>query len=489
MSRLYEVHYSSINKENQMAEMQIALDLSKNEAENLGALLVANGTKDYHVSELEYGEVTVLEGQERNTSVHVSVNANSVLASTNGPWDIKYNRLPFIPVGTPVITGNGDASSGLHMKFAIEAAVAARRGQHATIVNPDATGEEFYKAYTEAPEEDLAQGYINSTVVIDPTSKILVKNQARMRFPVHARHLQRKDGKGSLGYETMYNSQVCFRSKHRADFEPYYDAYLNKAIAVGSLDEIEKEKLLRAAEVDSSVMLSASGPTGDLNTAEGYAHALDQTVRNFGIQASIVRPTAADFTGGAMRAAAYSRIFDWGGASTGIIAYDGYMSSNNAYVIDETNNYEPNKLFTLRGGLMFATYGIWLAGQAGTKCAITNTKDTEGKIIKTTVYLKKSLVEAHSGGIDGALFDALLEVTGQPYVETTQVARFKEMMSLTVTIDKAAATARFKTTGANLMFWGNEFVHYAVTDDGLDPDEPVIIPQSSGGFLEPEISE
>ena len=286
----------------------------------------------------------------------------------------------------------------------------------------------------------------------------------------------------------MYNSQVCFRSKHRADFEPYYDAYLNKAIAVGSLNEIEKEKLLRAAEVDSSVMLSASGPTGDLNSAEGYAHALDQTVRNFGIQASIVRPAAADFTGGELYADAYGRSFDWGGANTGIIAYAGYMGAQNAFVIDEVNNYEPNKVFTLRGGFMFATYGVWLAGTAGTKCAITNAKDTAGKIIKTTVYLKKSLVETHAGGIDGALFDALLEVTGQPYIETAQVARFKEMMSLTVTIDKAAATVKFETGGANLMFWGNEFVHYAVTDDGLDPDEPVIVPQSAGGFLEPIIA-
>ena len=59
----------------------------------------------------------------------------------------------------------------------------------------------------------------------------------------------------------------------------------------------------------------------------------------------------------------------------------------------------------------------------------------------------------------------------------------------TVTIDKAAATVKFETGGANLMFWGNEFVHYAVTDDGLDPDEPVIVPRSAGGFLEPIIAQ
>ena len=89
-----------------MSEMKIALDILVSENDNIEKLLIANGTKDYHVNELDFTDVKLIEGDTRNSSIEVSINPSSILSKENGPWTVKYDRLPFVADDHPVITIN-----------------------------------------------------------------------------------------------------------------------------------------------------------------------------------------------------------------------------------------------------------------------------------------------------------------------------------------------------------------------------------------------
>ena len=138
-----------------MSEMKIALDILVSENDNIEKLLIANGTKDYHVNELDFTDVKLIEGDTRNSSIEVSINPSSILSKENGPWTVKYDRLPFVADDHPVIVITGQELSVNDHYTNIKNKLHPTRGVHAGAFDINGTLQEINNAFKDSTEEQL----------------------------------------------------------------------------------------------------------------------------------------------------------------------------------------------------------------------------------------------------------------------------------------------------------------------------------------------
>ncbi len=477
-----------------MSEMKIALDILVSENDNIEKLLIANGTKDYHVNELDFTDVKLIEGDTRNSSIEVSINPSSILSKENGPWTVKYDRLPFVADDHPVITINAEEFGGMgegmgnsNYHDAIKNKLYPTRGVHAGTFNAALTVEEFNKAFKSATQEQFDLGYIPFTIKATPTSKVLIDGTCKLSAPVFIGVLKNKFTNRILG--STDRPDWCFlKPKFRASFSAFWSDFYSVMDASNGFSNryTNKKQFDEASEFNINATLDLPDNAGVLTSYVGQAAFLNQVVENIGVRPASYRLPYDLEMNRNWDTKEFGSFFNYKDIQTGLIVTNGRGDFVTDTIFAPWSGYGSLNAISLRGGNLFNCYGSFLNGTEGEKCSIVFERDGSQKITKTTVVIKKTKLDVNAKGIEGCLIDALSEVIGIDYVSGDDYDNLKRVGGLTVNIDSIASQVTFSTTQASILFWGIEQVNYIVVDDSLDPDEPVIVPRSAGGFDEPE---
>ena len=486
-----------------MPEIKIALDILVSENDNIEKLLIANGAKDYHVNELEFTNVKLIEGDVRNSSLDVSINPSSNLSKENGPWTVKYDRLPFVADNHPVITINaeefgragyetfGRPEDGVygHANYynALKNKLYQTRGVHSGSFDAGLTTEEIYKAFKEATQEQFDQGYIPVTIKALTTSKVLVDGTCKFSGPIFISNLKNKFTNRILG-STERPGWSFLKPKFRASYSAFWTDFVSVMDAAGAFNRgyNNKPQFDEASEFDISATLSLPDNAAVLSTGNGQAAFLNQVVENIGVRPSTYRLPYGGELNYYWYHDEFGSSFNYKDIQTGLIVTIGGGDFVTDTIFAPWSDYGSLNAISLRGGNLFNCYGSFLNGAEGEKCSIVFERDGSQKITKTTVVIKKTKLDVNAKGIEGCLIDALSEVIGIDYVSGDDYDNLKRVGGLTVDVNTITNQVTFSTAQASILFWGIEQVNYIVVDDSLDPDEPVIVPQSAGGFNEPE---
>lgn len=476
-----------------MSEIKIALDILVGENDNIKKLLIANGTKDYHVNELDFTDVKLIEGDTRNSSIKVSINPSSILSKENGPWTVKYDRLPFVADDHPVITinaeefGGGYGMGNSNYHNAIKNKLYPTRGVHAGTFNADLTVEEFNKAFKSATQEQFDLGYIPFTIKATPTSKVLIDGTCKLSAPVFIGVLKNKFTNRSLG--STDQPDWCFlKPKFRTSFSAFWTDFYSVMEAADALSYwySNKKQFDEASEFSINSILSLPDFAGVLATDAGQITFLNQVVENIGVRPASYRLPYGLSLHTNWDTMEFGNFFNYKGIQTGLIVTNGRGDFVTDTIFAPWSGYGSLNAISLRGGNLFNCYGSFLNGAEGEKCSIVFERDGSQQITKTTVVIKKTKLDVNAKGIEGCLIDALSEVIGIDYVSGDDYDNLKRVGGLTVDVNTITNQVTFSTAQASILFWGIEQVNYIVLDDSLDPNEPVIVPQYAGGFNEPE---
>ena len=477
-----------------MSEIKIALDILVSENDNIEKLLIANGAKDYHVNELDFTDVKLIEGDTRNSSIKVSINPSSILSKENGPWTVKYDRLPFVADNHPVITINAEEFGGWiesmgnsNYHNAIKNKLYPTRGVHAGTFNAALTVEEFNKAFKSATQEQFDLGYIPFTIKATPTSKVLIDGTCKLSAPVFIGVLKNKFTNRSLG-STDRPDWSFLKPKFRTSFSAFWTDFYSVMEAADAFSNwySNKKQFDEASEFDISATLSLPDNAAVLSTGNGQVAFLNQVVENIGVRPSTYRLPYGGELNNYWYTQEYGRFFNYKDIQTGLIVTNGRGDFVTDTIFAPWSDYGSLNAISLRGGNLFNCYGSFLNGTEGEKCSIVFERDGSQKITKTTVVIKKTKLDVNAKGIEGCLIDALSEVIGIDYVSGDDYDNLKRVGGLIVDVNTITNQVTFSTAQASILFWGIEQVNYIVVDDTLDPGEPVIVPQSAGGFNEPE---
>ena len=477
-----------------MSEMKIALDILVSENDNIEKLLIANGTKDYHVNELEFTNVKLIEGDTRNSSIEVSINPSSILSKENGPWTVKYDRLPFVADDHPVITINAEEFGGVdegmgnsNYHNAIKNKLYPTRGVHAGTFNAALTVEEFNKAFKSATQEQFDLGYIPFTIKATPTSKVLIDGTCKLSAPVFIGVLKNKFTNRSLG-STDRPDWSFLKPKFRTSFSAFWTDFYSVMEAADAFSNgySNKKQFDEASEFDISATLSLPDNAAVLSTGNGQAAFLNQVVENIGVRPASYRLPYDLEMNHNWNTREFGSFFNYKDIQTGLIVTNGRGDFVTDTIFAPWSGYGSLNAISLRGGNLFNCYGSFLNGTEGEKCSIVFERDGSRKITKTTVVIKKTKLDVNAKGIEGCLIDALSEVIGIDYVSGDDYDNLKRVGGLIVDVNTITNQVTFNAAQASILFWGIEQVNYIVVDDSLDPDEPVIVPQYAGGFDEPE---
>ena len=479
-----------------MSEMKIALDILISENDNIEKLLIANGTKDYHANELDFTDVKLIEGDTRNSSIKVSINPSSILSKENGPWTVKYDRLPFIANDHPTVTitaeefgraDYGDDYGQANYYNALKNKLYQTRGVHSGSFDARLTTEEINKAFKEATQEQFDQGYIPVTIKALSTSKVLVDGTCKFSGPIFISNLKNKFTNRILG-STENPAWSFLKPKFRASYSAFWTDFVSVMDAAGAFnsDYNNKPQFDEASEFDISATLSLPDNAAVLSTGNGQAAFLNQVVENIGVRPSTYRLPYGGELNNNWDTREFGSFFNYKDIQTGLIVTNGRGDFVTDTIFAPWSGYGSLNAISLRGGNLFNCYGSFLNGTEGEKCSIVFERDGSRKITKTTVVIKKTKLDVNAKGIEGCLIDALSEVIGIDYVSGDDYDNLKRVGGLIVDVNTITNQVTFNAAQASILFWGIEQVNYIVVDDSLDPDEPVFVPQSAGGFDEPE---
>ena len=486
-----------------MGTTKLLYNNTKTEKENMDALLIDSGVDPRHVSELVYNTVTDTPEGETNSIVNITVDPGSILAATNGPWVVAYDRLPFVADNHPVITINaeefghagyetfGRPEDGVygHANYynALKNKLYQTRGVHSGSFDARLTTEEIYKAFKEATQEQFDQGYIPVTIKALTTSKVLVDGTCKFSGPIFISNLKNKFTNRILG-STERPAWSFLKPKFRASYSAFWTDFVSVMDAAGAFNRgyNNKPQFDEASEFDISATLSLPDNAAVLSTGNGQAAFLNQVVENIGVRPSTYRLPYGGELNYYWYTEEFGSFFNYKDIQTGLIVTNGRGDFVTDTIFAPWSGYGSLNAISLRGGNLFNCYGSFLNGAEGEKCSIVFERDGSQKITKTTVVIKKTKLDVNAKGIEGCLIDALSEVIGIDYVSGDDYDNLKRVGGLTVDVNTITNQVTFSTAQASILFWGIEQVNYIVVDDSLDPDEPVIVPRSAGGFNEPE---
>lgn len=470
-----------------MAETVIHIDTNKTERENFDALLIANGLKDYHVPELNYLNPTPTTEGTKNTTVRVVVKDSSILASTNGPWDVSYNRLPMAQEDSYC-----EINTGAEL-FGLKRHLNDQRGNHCDIIDVEKSLASAFENFINAENlDEIGEVTASLFPVEDSLCYTVTEVNYFGTFPLSLMKYK-KDPSKTLGRITdaaRWRDKIFVAPEKRANYQNLWNQILSSVRLLD--DSSEPGTLLDAVNLYSlptdSTINSAAAGSFLLNNKTGYTRIVNDITQSFSLNSESVRLTTDKVSG----------LFydpDFYDIGTGKVKNHTFNIHKfvNSFSINSGSNFAsssanicPIEFFILNGSDVFTLYSDSLVGGVGTNGIYQVNRDEEGNVTEQIFTIKKSILNSHPSGLEGVFIDAVLEFCGLEPTTENNHAQIKQAYNLNININTENKTVSISAENSPL-FVNTINLNYDIYNDTLDPDEPIIMPTAVGGFEEPYV--
>lgn len=510
---------------------------TKTEKENMDALLIDAGIDPRHVSELVYGTVTETPEAERNSQINIEVDPGSILAATNGPWVVAYDRIPLIRPGSIIISDFTSFNAERHPLYGLGYDVGEFGGIYDYIQstrtqkvvdeswNISATLSLLGKSYRAATEEDLAAGYFKATIVSNNTSTVFSTGPGKLSMAIPVQDLNHKEEGVDLSvdlYSEEINPLVSEKAlpimiNRRTDwmtmFSDGYLAYETLKAEVGA-DTATEERfsklggtLLAPTAIDASMSKFHHIDVVNTDITESITSSvtslkidssslvpfLNGVVRNWSVNPASVRATAADISVGVVGSTDLFVLpvgeVDWKVKAKRFSVYgtSPLRPASGSCLLPHNNNYGGSAgiVYFLISDI-YSTYEVKSSinsgiGEKATYKKLQNSQDIP------VIYINSVVADSHVAGVKGALIDAYIELTGEHYIDgSLTYSDWETVRGVQIELGTNGGhnTVDFTEPSNSSIAAGTFSAYYVVYNGTISPDEEVEMSNTIPGFTD-----